>query len=166
MIGCEIHRFNLAVRDISYQHDNIVYKVDSFMVKLKSLLLAAKLRKLTGRTERTMKQTRWSSRFVMLVRYRQIKDCILLLHAPQVEALSLSTSEDRKLALQQTHRPKFVTNLLQRDETTMQDVRSLFNIFMDEFADTLEGLKEAVDIFHSPIFYLQLLKQNQTNQAV
>lgn len=74
-IGCATHRFNLAVQDIHDSYMYILGKVDRLVVKLRSLIIRTKPRKLTPLRPKTRKITRWSSCykphciFLMSMRY-------------------------------------------------------------------------------------------------
>ena len=46
-VGCASHRLNLAVRDILQHHSEVISKVHPIMLKLRTLLLRAKLLNLT-----------------------------------------------------------------------------------------------------------------------
>lgn len=65
LIGCASRRYNVV--------DNHIETVNEIMKKLKTLNAAAKLRKRTPLRARTRNETRWSSTFEMLLRYRKLK---------------------------------------------------------------------------------------------
>lgn len=71
-VVCSIHRFNLAVQDIIEQHRRIVSKVQDLMKRLKYLVPAPKLRRLTPSSAVLRSETHWSSTYNMLKRYFEI----------------------------------------------------------------------------------------------
>lgn len=62
-IGCASHRFNLAVKDILSQNEDIVMLIRALIVRLRNLIPSAKLRKLTPLEAKIDNETRWSSSF-------------------------------------------------------------------------------------------------------
>lgn len=160
MIGCASHRYNLAVQDILSEHEELLSKINTLMIKLKSLLLGAKLMKITGLKARTRNQTRWSSTFQMLVRYLDIKDHLHKLNSVEVDILSLSTAEDRRVTelFERLKNLECITKRLQKDDTTMETVRDLFDCVIDDYPETANRLTSTADIVHSPCFESAVVK--------
>ncbi len=48
IFDCGRHRFNLVVRDVLQEEEKLICKINPIMLKLRGLLLSAKLRKLTS----------------------------------------------------------------------------------------------------------------------
>eukprot|EP00171_Calliarthron_tuberculosum_P001627 IDg1627t1 len=80
--------FQSGVRDILTDDEELIAKTNSIMVKLQTLLLGAKLRKLTLLRPKIRNQTRCSSTFEMIVRYQQLRDYLPELNAPDIDEIS------------------------------------------------------------------------------
>ena len=159
-IGCASHRFNLAVRALLQDDEPLVSKIQNIMVKLRTLLLSAKLRKLTPIAPRIRNITRWSSTYEMIVRYVRLKDFLPALDSDEIDALSLTPFENRRVdtLLQQLELLESVTKVLQDDTTTMSDVRAVFDAVMDKFPETSCRLTSSAEIVHSPLFEGAIVK--------
>ena len=72
-IGCASHRLNLAVQDFIKVDELLISKVNNLMVKLRNLLLSAKLRRLTPFRPKLRNSTSWNSIFDIIARYLQIR---------------------------------------------------------------------------------------------
>ena len=89
MFGFAIHRFNLAMEQLPEAEAEIIGKVSQLMAKLKTLLLAARLCKLTKLRAKTRNMTRWSSLVEMLIHYCAIKDFSSQLNSSEFDNLCL-----------------------------------------------------------------------------
>ncbi|RLN86024.1 hypothetical protein BBJ28_00020367 [Nothophytophthora sp. Chile5] len=69
LIGCASHRFNLAVRDFLKDDEPLVGKIQTLMLKLRTIKGRALLRRVTKLSPVLRNDTRWSSSFEMLKRY-------------------------------------------------------------------------------------------------
>ena len=65
-IGCNSHRFHIAVKDTLHDMDSEVGMVRVLMIKLRTPIAAAKLRKFTRLCAQVKKVTRWSSAFFIM----------------------------------------------------------------------------------------------------
>ncbi|RHZ21995.1 hypothetical protein DYB37_006755 [Aphanomyces astaci] len=63
LVVCDSHRFNLVVSDLLSNHDVVIQKVNILMRKLRNILPAARLRRLTPLRAKTLNATRWTSAF-------------------------------------------------------------------------------------------------------
>ncbi len=73
MIGCASHRLNLAVKSLFSASANGIYLVNKLMAKLSTLKNSAKLRAKTHLRPILSSSTRWSSTFLMVERYFELK---------------------------------------------------------------------------------------------
>ncbi|KAF0708669.1 hypothetical protein AaE_013120 [Aphanomyces astaci] len=133
LIGCASHRFNLAVSDYIGQ-SKLVAKINTLMLKLKNLLPAAKLRQFTPLVAKTRNVTRWSSTFAMVSRYRELRPFLQRIDDDDIAALMLTAREDRQAdeLLNSLTDLDSVTLLLQRENLYLDEVRSVFDVVLDE----------------------------------
>ena len=96
-VGCAYHRFNLAARDILQHHSDVISKVHAITLKLRTLLLSAKLLKLTPLNPYLRNETRWSSTCFMLERYQKLREFLPNFQSHKIDMLLLSLVEDRGL---------------------------------------------------------------------
>ena len=97
-IGCRAHRLHLAVKRL---YDRGIYKkpvdkVHSLMIALRTLKNAARLKKRAKKKAIIRNQTRWSSTFNMLRRYREIRTQIFSLWKTSSSSSESSTSSKRR----------------------------------------------------------------------
>ncbi len=83
-IGCSSHRLNLAVKAIIADEQYIIDRVHEVMEKLRYPIAAAKLRKLTYLTSQLNNDTRWSSTYAMLDRYKKLREFLPDIGIPEV----------------------------------------------------------------------------------
>lgn len=135
VFGFAIHRFNLAMEQLPEAEAEIIGKVSQLMAKLKTLLLAARLCKLTKLRAKTRNMTRWSSLVEMLIHYCAIKDFSSQLNSSEFDNLCLWTAESRRVEnlLDYLTDWNSKTKALQYDSTTLNDVRGLFNAVIEQF---------------------------------
>lgn len=88
--------FSIAVRDYLLPHENLFTKINTLMVKLRTMLLKARLRSLTTLRLKMCHATRWSSTFKMIWRYLRIREFLPALESRAAHELSLSTSQNRR----------------------------------------------------------------------
>lgn len=154
MIGCASHRFNLAVRDYLSSEEHILTKINEIMVKLKSLLIGARLRQFTPLRPKLRNVTRWSSTFEMLSRYRELRDFLPALDSTEIDEMSLTVSENRQVdcLFEKLKLFESVTKALQTDKTSMSDVRTIFDAVIGEHPSTHSRLSATAPIVHCPEF--------------
>lgn len=167
MVGCASHRFNLAMRDILHKDQDIIAKVNSTMVKLRGLLLSAKLQKLTHLKPQVANVTRWSSIHNMLNRYTELREYLPMLESDEIDMLLLTASENRKLeSLLNIINPlESVTKTLQEESTSIGDARALFDAVMEKFPESTRRLSSSASIVHSTFFESAIVKIQRDNAA-
>lgn len=84
LIGCASHRFNPAVRDYLSDDKYLLTKVNELIVKLRTLLLGARLRRFTPIQPKLRNATRWSSNFEMISRYCELREFYACLIHPRL----------------------------------------------------------------------------------
>jgi len=114
----------------------------------------------TGLKSRTRNETKCSSTFQMLTRYREIRESLHLLDSPDVDGLSLNTIEDRRVNNLYERLRNFdsITKRLQKDATTLEVVRALFDCVIEDYLEKAPRLTSTAAIMHSPIFDLAGVK--------
>lgn len=130
------------------------------MGKLKTALLAAKLRQLTPLVARTRNETKWSSSFDMVQRYFEIKDFISKIESPDLVPFLLAPMDIKKLEglLKELKKMEVITKQLQNECTTMAEVRDLFDPVIDDYSDIESLLSPTVEIVHQYHFDWAVLK--------
>ena len=168
-IGCASHRFNLAVQDIIEIHATVVDKVQTLMIKLRNLTTSAKLRRITGLNPVVRHHIRWNSTFKMLKRYTEIRDAIPKMNTRDINALMPTPMENEEL----DELYAILSDLnsvqieLQRNSTTMADVRVLFDAVIEKYPQTCYRLKPDAKIVKSPEFESAIVKvQNNERQRL
>jgi len=159
-VGCASHRFNLAVKDMIEESNDIVQKIHDLMKKLRTPIAAAKLRKLTYLKAKTLNATRWSSCSEMFKRYQELKEFIGKVEIEDIDDLILTTRENRKVdeLCAKFQELESVTKYLQSNRCTISDCRLLFNGIIDMFPSTKERLSASADIVHDKDFERALSK--------
>ena len=152
LVGCKSHRYNLLVRSVIAGDIKIVSKVNRLMSKLRTLLLSAKLRKLTTLRPKIRNETRWSSPFEMLPRYFQLLEYLPKLNSPEVKELQPTVSENRRVDALVTRLSDLdeVTKNLQCDSTRLSDVRALLDAIIDDFLKRLIDCHLLLKLFTVP----------------
>ena len=160
LIGCASHRFNLAVQDLLSEEEAALSKVNHLMVKLGTLLLGAKLRKLTPLRPKTRNMTRWSSSFEMILRYVRLREFLPKLDSSEIDRLSLTSTENRRIdsLLEQLKTLESVSKALQEERTSISDVRAMFDAVIEEFPETTDRLTSSAAIVHSPLLESGIVK--------
>jgi hypothetical protein len=92
-IGCAAHKLNLAVSNLLDQHETLLSKVNTLMVRLGNLKAGAALREKTLLKPRLRCKTRWTGAYEMLKRYERIRPYLIPYHMFWVDVL-LSPEDD------------------------------------------------------------------------
>jgi hypothetical protein len=127
------------------------------MSKLKNLIPAAKLRKLTHLKAKTRNTPRWSSTFEMILRYIKIRDFLPLLGINDLDELLLTVRENRDIdsICDETKDFESISKALQQDATTLADTRLQF----DEFQMHIQLLRKSQQQMQI-LFWIITLNQN------
>lgn len=96
-VGCHSHRLNLVVIDIPATFDIILEKILHFVKTLSIEIVAAKLCKLTHLCPRLRNDTRWSSIFSTVDRYRRLRKFPLQIDSPDEPEFYLDDENDKEL---------------------------------------------------------------------
>ena len=155
----------LALRDILVSEDILITKVHAIMVKLRGLLLSAKLQKLTQLGAKLNNRTRWSSSIEMLQRYTKIRQHLSALEDDVIDAMCLTNSENRRIdvLLKKLDPLESVTKSLQHEGRTVSEVRILFDAVIENYSGTATRLFSSAEIVHSPEFESAVVKLQQGN---
>lgn len=153
-VGCASHRFNLAVKDLLLPHKDIILKVAEMMKKLRAPLKRAILRKFTDLTPIVCNVTRWSSTYDMLKRFLELRDVLPQLHIAELDDLMPVRRETQQLELLCSTLSELdsVTKCLQRDNTTMAEVRALFDTVIEHYPAMKSRLGPTAEIVECPAF--------------
>eukprot|EP00171_Calliarthron_tuberculosum_P001416 IDg1416t1 len=124
------------------------------MIKLKTLLFAAKLRSRTHLKAKTRNSTMWSSTHDMLTRYVRLREFIPKLGLDDLDDMTLPLSENRRVdaLLHQMKDFEFVTKVLQSISTTFVEFICLFDAVLDKFPETTARLSASASIVYSSYF--------------
>ncbi|KAG7354964.1 hypothetical protein IV203_004320 [Nitzschia inconspicua] len=154
LVGCASHRFNLAVKDILKDYADLITCVCRLMKKLKNIIPAAKLRKLTPLRAKCSNATRWSSTYEMLVRYKQLEEFLPKLGFVEVEDMMPNHSQKLTIDLLMSILTDLqsVTKALQAENRTVLEVRDLFDEVIKTYPQTKNRLGENASIIHDNVF--------------
>ncbi|RLO06368.1 hypothetical protein DYB28_011580 [Aphanomyces astaci] len=166
LAGCASHLFNLFVSDLLSNHDVVIQKVNILMRKLRNILPASCLRRLTPLWAKTLNATRWTSAFCMLTPYSAIKTFIGHMGDNDIDMLRLSPVEERKVdaLLVVLGDLNSITLALQNEECTVFDVRRIFDTVVEDYPDAARRLGETADIVHYPGFESGVVKILRGNE--
>ena len=165
-MGCSSHRFNLAVNDVLVEYKEILSKIIRLMIKLKTLLLTAKLRQLTPLWPKILNVSRWSSAFEMMHRYIRIREFLALIDSSIINEMMLTVAENRRVEVlvEILKWFEFVTKALQNDTTSVSDLRAIFATIIEKNPWVLPRLSSNARIVHCPRFESDIFKL-QRNSA-
>lgn len=153
-VGCYSHRFNLAVKDVLNESKDELEKVRKIMIKLRTPIAAGKLRHMTPLKAQVSNATRWSSSFVMIKRYREIREWIEKIGDEEIVELLLSKKEDKEIDVifAKLDDLQSVTIELQRDNISMAEARTVFDTAIGTYPSMNERLKFNAAIVADPTF--------------
>ncbi|KAH9115036.1 hypothetical protein AeMF1_010894 [Aphanomyces euteiches] len=125
---------NSFVCTILTDHEELVNLVNEHMRKLRHVVPAAKLRRLTPLKANMKNSTRWSSTYHMLQRYVEMKPFVMMIGDREIDALLPSVGQDRLIdeLLLVLKDLDTATLALQGEEMSLLDVRNLFDEAMDD----------------------------------
>jgi hypothetical protein len=168
LIGCHSHIFNLAVENfINIRCKHELEVIEKLCGKLRNKKSAGKLRELGCNLEAIGRNaTRWTSSFMMVRRFRDIRSYIIPSNFPDLA--QYFPSADVELVIDQLF-PIFqklltITFELQRQDITYKEVRALFDGAMSLIPESMSYLAENAAVHQNPNFLKAILKL-QTNQV-
>lgn len=159
-VGCHSHRFNLAVKDMISEDEDLVQIVRCLMKKLSFQIPAAKLRRLTPLKSQHANATRWSSTFHMLKRYLVLKEFIVQLDDAEIIDLLPDGEEHARIETicNKMSDLDSITLQLQDDHTTISDARDMFDAIMHRHGCTKHRLAQNAPIVENVTFESALIK--------
>ena len=168
LVGCASHRLNLAMRDVLDEEEQLIERINSIMVKMRGLLLSAKLQKLNPLKPIVRNVTRWSSTHHMLKRYIDLREYLTGLESDEIELLRQSPSENRRLESFMVYISPLesVTKELQCMSTTINDARALFDAMIEKYPNTNNSLSTCAPIVHSRNFEKAIANIQRENANV
>ena len=101
----------------------------------------------------------------MLKRYVQIRQFLSCLNSDEIDALTLTSSENRRVEslILQLQPFESVTQALQDESLTVSDAQALFDAVIEKYPDTAERLTSSAEIVHCPNFESALVKIQRGN---
>lgn len=97
LIGCSSHGLQLAVNDLLPDHEKLLKKVHNLIVKLRTPLVSAALRRMTHLKPKLRNETGWSSTFQMLKCHVELWVHVKELGCEELDDLVLTQSGERKM---------------------------------------------------------------------
>lgn len=130
------------------------------MVKQCSLLLSARLRKLTDLRPKVRNITWWSSTYEMLRWYVQIRQVVAKLESDEIDAMTLSSSENCRVEslILQIEPLSSLTKALQHDSLTVCEDKVFFDAVIEKYPESTDCLSASAGIIHCPNFESALVK--------
>jgi len=166
LIGCHSHLFNLAVESyLDTNFKDVVAKIEKLSGKLRNRKAAGKLRAYGCKLEAISRNTtRWSSAFMMLKRYREIKAFMNAARFPElVELIPTPTEEtivDGMFATME--KLQSITIALQNNELKLSDARVLLDAASALIPGHEDYLALDADIIQSATYISAVVKiQNE-----
>ncbi len=170
LVGCASHRLNLAARLLyaEPQYAPVIEKISKLMQKLSTLVNSSYLRRLTSLHPIKHNDTRWSSMYAMLKRYKKLRPYITRANGFPEDVLDLTLSEVEEGRL--TVLMDILENVsqcsmqLQNEGCRMFHVRAYFNILKEKYPLFAQHLSEDSRIVHSPVFERAIVKLQKDEQ--
>lgn len=165
-VGCHSHRYNLAMKDILEEYEEVIEKVQAIMKKLSYQIPAAKLRRFTLLKAKQRNVTRWSSTYDMLRRYRELKEFLPKLDDVELESILLSEEEDILVDHLCTKLRDLdsVTKELQRSNISLAEARVLFDGVIEKYPNSKRRLGPDSNIIENKRFESAIVKIQQNRE--
>lgn len=162
-MGSAIHLYNLAVKDVIQENQNLMDQIKNIMSKLSFPVRRAKLREKVVLVPIKANETRWSSKYSMLKRYIEIREFLPGLAIHEIEESLLLRKEDQQVdAIWETMKKlDSITLCLKRDNTTVSQVRVMFDTVILHHAEMEDSLKNNADIVECKDYESELVKDQQ-----
>lgn len=97
LLGCENHLFQFSVWEVIYKKQEIVSRVHTLIVKLRTRLLYAKLRQNTDLRAKLVNDTSWTSVCAMLNQHAALRELIMLMSIDGLVEMLLPPAMERHL---------------------------------------------------------------------
>ena len=120
-IGCASHHFNLSMKSYQKTFKNQLIKINEIMLKLKYMIPEARLRA----CRHLKAKTRWSSLFSMIQGYTKFDGSFLFQNLMRL--MNYCYQQKINEILVQTAQPRICQLNLQKKDTSLSDVRGLFD---------------------------------------
>eukprot|EP00644_Phytophthora_capsici_P013638 jgi/Phyca11/117495/e_gw1.33.123.1 len=163
LVGCGSHRYSHVGNRCLVSYQTELAAVNSLMVQLRHVNNTAELAKFTDRKPVKRNITRWSSKFKMAPRYKEIRDSIRQVDA--VEELIPKGSTHKKLLalLDELKKLDCVCKTPQCEDTSVADVRALFDQVADDYPVMTRHLRPTARIVHTTVFESALVVPPTSN---
>lgn len=166
LVGCASHRFNLAVNSFLKDFETELDKVSLISRKLRTIKNTAQMRRKTSLRPVLRNATRWSSTYLMLQRFLQLKEFI---DPMNIELAGLMPSAAELISLKRLSEDmsKFqsITMQLQNDRISLYDVRVPFDAIVEEYPVMSHYLSPNANIVHSSHFETGVMKLMRDGDA-
>ncbi len=135
-------------------------KITAIILKLRCLILSAKLRKLTSFQRQMRNIIRCTSLYSLTKRYVKLREYQSLLEPDDIDDVVLSASENRRVnsILKQLHPLESVTKALQRDSTAASYTRASFDAVIEKYRNGTNRSTSSADIMLCPNFECSIAK--------
>lgn len=138
------------------------------MVKLRTLLIGARISRFTPLPPKLRNTARWSSIFEMISRYCELRDFLCLLNPSEINEISLTLVENRKVDDLFDNLKLFesVSKALQKDVSLLSDVRAIFDAVIGEHPSFSTRLSANASIVHCMLFESAVVQIQRRNASV
>lgn len=144
VVGCGIHQFNFAVKDLVSDVISVVCGVHSIMVKLKSFTVSANLRHYTSLTPIFHCPTSWSSIIFMIKRYRKVQEYFSKISIRKISITVPSAAGKKHLTIFKIYTVmELVSKRLQSDLTILSDVHALSHAVVFKHSTSTCNLRQS-----------------------
>jgi hypothetical protein len=162
MIGCAAHRLNLAIKgNRSQEVTNLLAKVNTLMVKLRTKKNRGKLREFTELAPKKTMPVRWSADYQMVKRYFEIEPFLDVRLFDRETALLFPTPEEQ-LALKMIYESfewlDSFMRALQSPKLDLGQIRFMFDAILSKYPEFASHLQADANIVKSKHFENAVVK--------
>lgn len=159
-VGCASNHFNLAVKYILSEYEDIIDQTNDAMKNLGRVILKGGLRKFTNLRPKRKKDTRWSSCFKILKRFIEIREFLPNLKNEELDKIIPTPQFGRKVEKLCKHMEiiESVTKELQSEKTKTSEVRVLFDNIIEKFPIPSDRISSDAAIIHHFDFESEVYK--------
>lgn len=154
LIGCTSQRFQLAVCAIISDDEDVIKRVHSLMVKLRTPLLPSKLYEEISLRVKLSNDECCTSFCAMLKRHVVPRDFLCILDNVDLDRVLLLATVERRTdgLLTELKELSDVAPKLQLHSSTICQTRAYFDSVLNVFPTVKARLKQSARILHSPVF--------------